>query len=131
MAYLPLIQGWIENKNLLNIPAVKLGERNQIRFSFDYTNPIPGGSVDQCITYHPVPNTVALDELSSFNFTGNYRHYIALPDLRVYSHAGFPFSRYADLSETLIYVNQSPSPEQLTTLLISLGNIGAQTGYPR
>ncbi|MGQ7158688.1 cellulose biosynthesis cyclic di-GMP-binding regulatory protein BcsB, partial [Escherichia coli] len=69
VAYLPLIQGWIENKNLLNIPAVKLGERNQIRFSFDYTNPIPGGSVDQCITYHPVPNTVALDELSSFNFT--------------------------------------------------------------
>ncbi|MEQ4923401.1 cellulose biosynthesis cyclic di-GMP-binding regulatory protein BcsB [Proteus hauseri] len=130
IAYLPLIQGWIEHKNLLNIPAVKLGERNKISFTFDYTNPIPAGSVEQCITYHPVPNAVAIDELSSFNFTGSYRHYIALPDLRVYSHAGFPFSRYADLSETLIFVNQQPSPEQLSTLLISTGNIGAQTGYP-
>ncbi|WP_311750629.1 cellulose biosynthesis cyclic di-GMP-binding regulatory protein BcsB [Proteus columbae] len=130
IAYLPLIQGWIEHKNLLNIPAVKLGERNQITFAFDYTNPIPGGSVDQCITYQPVPNAVAIDDLSSFNFTGDYRHYIALPDLRVYSHAGFPFSRYADLSETLVFVNQQPSPTQLSTLLISMGNIGAQTGYP-
>lgn len=130
IAYLPLIQGWIEHRNLLNIPAVKLGERNKVMFSFDYTNPIPGGSLDRCITYHPVPNAVAIDELSSFNFTGNYRHYIALPDLRVYSHAGFPFSRYADLSETLVFVNPTPSPEQLSTLLTSIGNIGAQTGYP-
>lgn len=130
IAYLPLIQGWIEYKNLLNIPAIKLGERNQVTFAFDYTNPIPGGSIDQCITYHPVPNSVAIDESSNFNFTGSYRHYIALPDLRVYSHSGFPFSRYADLSETVIFVNNQPSPTQLSTLLISTGNIGAQTGYP-
>ncbi|MCQ4010726.1 hypothetical protein FK521_30520, partial [Klebsiella pneumoniae] len=29
-----------------------------------------------------------------------YYHFIALPDLRVFANAGFPYSRMADLSDT-------------------------------
>ncbi|WP_204303525.1 cellulose biosynthesis cyclic di-GMP-binding regulatory protein BcsB, partial [Stenotrophomonas maltophilia] len=49
---------------------------------------------------------------------------------RAFANAGFPFSRLADLSQTLVLVNQKPQPAQVSALLNALGVIGAQTGYP-
>ncbi|MNO07349.1 Cyclic di-GMP-binding protein precursor [compost metagenome] len=53
-----------------------------------------------------------------------------MPDLRAFSNAGFPFSRLADLSQTLVLVNKQPQPAQVSALLNAMGNMGAQTGYP-
>ncbi|WP_217645471.1 cellulose biosynthesis cyclic di-GMP-binding regulatory protein BcsB [Oceanisphaera psychrotolerans] len=115
--------------NQLTIPALKLGTRNQLRFNFDYVNAVTGGTPDRCETYQPIPNRVVIDGDSTIDFSG-YRHFMAMPDLAAFANAGFPFSRLADLSQTLVLVDRNPAPAQLGALLNALGTIGAHTGYP-
>jgi cellulose synthase (UDP-forming) len=50
--------------------------------------------------------------------------------LRLFSKAGFPFTRMADLSETAVLLPLSPGPEVLSLYLDLMGYFGAQTGYP-
>ncbi|MBF7993859.1 cellulose biosynthesis cyclic di-GMP-binding regulatory protein BcsB [Rahnella laticis] len=129
LLHLSLLQGLLDGSKDLNIPALKLGAVNQMRFDFDYTSLLASGMEGRCETYTTVPNHVVIDDSSTIDFSG-YRHFMAMPDLRAFANAGFPFSRMADLSQTLLLVQPQPQPVQLTTLLDAMGNIGALTGYP-
>ncbi|PKH23912.1 cellulose biosynthesis cyclic di-GMP-binding regulatory protein BcsB [Enterobacterales bacterium CwR94] len=127
---IPLIQGLLDSGTQLTIPALQLGVVNELRFNFDYATTFIGGTADgRCETVTPVSNHVVVDGDSTVDFSG-YRHYIEMPSLRAFANAGFPFSRYADLSQTLALVNDKPPAAQVTTLLNTLGIVGAQTGYP-
>ncbi len=126
---LPVLQGLLDSKTEVSIPALKLGAVNQLRFDFQYMNPMPGGTIENCVTFQQVPNRVVIGDDSTVDFS-NYYHFIAMPDLRAFANAGFPFSRMADLSQTIIVMPPKPNPAQMTTLLDSLGAIGAQTGFP-
>ena len=53
---------------------------------------MPGGSVDNCITFQPVQNHVVIGDDSTIDFS-KYYHFIPMPDLRAFANAGFPFSR--------------------------------------
>src|SRR5476649_897789 len=129
LLHLSLLQGLLDDHKNLMIPALKLGAVNQMRFDFDYTSLLASGTEGRCETYTTVPNHVVIDDSSTIDFSG-YRHFMAMPDLRAFANAGFPFSRLADLSQTLVLVKPQPQAVQLTTLLDTLGNIGALTGYP-
>lgn len=124
---LPVLQGLLDGKSEMTIPALRLGAMNQLRFDFQYMNPMPGGSIDNCITFQPVSNHVVIGDDSTIDFS-KYYHFIAMPDLRVFANAGFPYSRMADLTDTLIVVPKTPTEGQVATLLSSVGGIGAQTG---
>ncbi|CNG27519.1 cellulose synthase regulator protein [Yersinia enterocolitica] len=126
---LPLLQGLQDSTKRLTIPALKLGATNQLRFDFDYSTLLASGAEGRCETYSTAPNHAVIDGNSTIDFSG-YRHFMEMPDLRAFANAGFPFSRLADLSETLVLVPPKPAPSQLTTLLNTVGNIGAQVGYP-
>lgn len=126
---LPVLQGLLDGKTEVSIPALQLGALNQLRFDFQYMNPMPGGTIENCITFQPVQNRVVIGDDSTIDFS-KYYHFIAMPDLRAFANAGFPFSRMADLSETLVVLPAQPNPAQLATLLDSMGGIGAQTGLP-
>ncbi|POW54690.1 cellulose biosynthesis cyclic di-GMP-binding regulatory protein BcsB, partial [Candidatus Pantoea alvi] len=127
---IPLIQGLQDNNRQLTIPALRLGVVNQLRFDFDYANTIISGTADgRCENVTPVSHHVVVDDSSSVDFSG-YRHYIEMPSLRAFAGAGFPFTRYADLAQTLVLVQPKPDAQQVGTMLNALGNIGAQTGYP-
>ena len=126
---LPVLQGLLDGKTEVTIPALKLGALNQLRFDFQYMNPMPGGTIENCITFQPVQNRVVIGDDSTIDFS-KYYHFIAMPDLRAFANAGFPFSRMADLSDTLVVLPAQPTTGQLTTLLDSMGGIGAQTGLP-
>ena len=102
---------------------------NQLRFDFEYMNPMPGGSVDNCITFQPVQNHVVIGDDSTIDFS-KYYHFIPMPDLRAFANAGFPFSRMADLSQTITVMPKTPNEAQMETLLNTVGFIGAQTGFP-
>ncbi|MEZ1648542.1 cellulose biosynthesis cyclic di-GMP-binding regulatory protein BcsB, partial [Enterobacter hormaechei] len=52
------------------------------------------------------------------------------PDLRAFANAGFPFSRMADLSESIVVMPKAPSEGQVTTLLDTMATVGGQTGLP-
>lgn len=126
---LPLLQGLQDSAKQLTIPALRLGATNQLRFDFDYSTLLASGAEGRCETYSTAPNHAVIDGNSTIDFSG-YRHFMEMPDLRAFANAGFPFSRMADLSETLVLVPPKPAPSQLTTLLNTVGNIGAQVGYP-
>lgn len=130
LLHIPLIQGMLDKSHELLIPALRLGVVNQLRFDFDYANITISGNADgRCETITPITHHVVVDDNSSIDFSG-YRHYIEMPSLRAWANAGFPFSRYADLAQTLVLMPPKPDAEQVSTLLNTLGNMGAQTGYP-
>lgn len=126
---LPVIQGLLDGKTDVAIPALQLGAINQLRFDFQYMNPLPGGTVDNCVTFQSVPNRVVIADDSTIDFS-NYYHFLAMPDLRAFANAGFPFSRMADLSESIVVMPKTPDQTQVSTLLEAMGTIGAQTGFP-
>ena len=127
---IPLMQGLQDNNRQLTIPALRLGVVNQLRFNFDYANTFIGGTADgRCETVTAVGHHVVIDDNSSIDFSG-YRHYIEMPSLGAYANAGFPYSRYADLAQTLVLVQPKPANGEVSTMLNALGAIGAQTGYP-
>ncbi|MGK3114028.1 cellulose biosynthesis cyclic di-GMP-binding regulatory protein BcsB [Candidatus Pantoea formicae] len=128
--HIPLLQGLQDSSRQLTIPALRLGVVNQLRFNFDYANTFIGGTADgRCETVTAVGHHVVIDDNSSIDFSG-YRHYIEMPSLNAYANAGFPYSRYADLAQTLVLVQPKPDNGEVSTMLDALGAIGAQTGYP-
>lgn len=125
----PIIEDWLSRLNRVAIPALKLGASNQLRFDFAYANRVGGASPDECRNVTTVPHQVAIDARSTIDFSG-FPHYLEMPALRTFANAGFPFSRLADLSQTLVVMPRDPSPTELGILFDTLGRIGAQTGYP-
>lgn len=130
LLHIPLIQGLRDGSTSLTIPALRLDVVNQLRFNFDYAVTFIGGTADgRCETVVPVNHHVTIDGASTIDFSG-YRHFIEMPSLRAFATAGFPFSRQADLADTLVLVNPQPQPEQVTAMLDALATISAQSGYP-
>lgn len=127
MLRLPIIQGLLDGKNQVSIPALRLGATNQLRFDFQYTNPMPGGTIENCVTFQPIKNNVVIGDDSTIDFS-NYYHFLTMPDLRAFANAGFPFSRMADLSDTLIVMPKEATKDQVSTLLDSIATIGGQVG---
>ncbi|MBV6272399.1 cellulose biosynthesis cyclic di-GMP-binding regulatory protein BcsB [Alcaligenaceae bacterium CGII-47] len=112
----------------LSIPALSPSIRNVIRFDFSYTG--SGGTPLGQVGTSLLPDTrAAIDDDSTLDFSG-FRHYIALPNLQVFANTGFPFSRMADLSETIVIMPKKATPASVGTMLDLMGNIGADTGYP-
>ncbi|AXC12945.1 Cellulose synthase catalytic subunit [UDP-forming] [Acidisarcina polymorpha] len=65
---------------------------------------------------------------NSFLDMGGAAHLAFLPDLLLFANAGFPFTRFADLSETAVLLPASPSVSEITLYLDLMGHFGAQTG---
>lgn len=127
---LPITQGLLDSDKSLSIPALKLGTVNELRFDFDYATVTTSSvSPERCETVAPIENHAVIDGNSTINFSG-YRHFMAMPDLRAFANAGFPFSRLADMSQSVALIGKAPHQEQVSALLNAVGNIGAQTGYP-
>jgi cellulose synthase (UDP-forming) len=53
-----------------------------------------------------------------------------LPDLHLFAVAGFPFTQFADLSQTVVVLPSTPSAEEVSVYLHLMSYFGAQTGYP-
>ena len=116
------------NQGLL-IPALKVGVTNQVRFDFSFATTVASSQRDKCQTVLPVDIRAALDENSVIDFSG-FRHYLAMPNLFAFTGSAFPFSRMADLSETVVVLPKDPNPTQTRLVLEVLSKMGAQIGYP-
>ncbi|PHI28027.1 cellulose biosynthesis cyclic di-GMP-binding regulatory protein BcsB [Budvicia aquatica] len=127
--HIPLIQGLLSSDDQVTIPAFQLGGNNKMRFDFDFVSNIGASTTGVCRTMIPVKHQAVIDEDSTIDFSG-YRHYLAMPALKTFAQSGFPFSRMADLSETLVVMPEHPSAGQLTLLFNVLGQTGASIGYP-
>jgi len=57
-------------------------------------------------------------------------HWAVLPNLELFSNAGFPFTRKADLADTVVVLPDTPTADEIEMYLTMMGHFGAQTGYP-
>lgn len=127
---LPLMDNERANTNQdLLIPALKVGVTNQIRFDFSFASTVASAQRDTCQTTLPVDVRAAIDESSVIDFSG-FRHYLAMPNLYTFTGSAFPFSRMADLSETIVVSPAQPSIKQTRLVLDVMGQMGARIGYP-
>lgn len=113
----------------LLIPALKIGDRNQLRFDFNFASVMGSAQRDHCQTTLPPNLQAAIEEDSTIDFSG-FHHYMGLPDLSAFGLSGFPFTRMADLSETVVVVPPRANEAQVGLLLNLVGGLGVQSGYP-
>ena len=57
-------------------------------------------------------------------------HWAAMPNLELFANAGFPFTRFADLAQTMVVMPPTPSEKEIGLYLTLIGYFGGQTGYP-
>jgi cellulose synthase operon protein B len=113
----------------LIVPSLKIGDRNRLRFDFNFASTVGSAQRDRCQTILPADTQAIIDEDSTIDLSG-YHHYINMPDLKAFARSGFPFSRMADMSESIVVVPKQTTPTLVSTLLESVASISARTGYP-
>ena len=113
----------------LSVPALKIGDRNNLKFNFSFATTASSSQRDRCQTSLPVDIQAVIDDQSTIDMSG-YHHYIAMPDLAAFARSGFPYSRMADLSETVVLLPPQPSAVQLSTYLEAVAGISARSGLP-
>ncbi|MGB8260770.1 MAG: cellulose biosynthesis cyclic di-GMP-binding regulatory protein BcsB, partial [Terracidiphilus sp.] len=113
-------------KRVVRVPVANLRPfGNTVLFSFDF---IPADlEAVQNGTGPALDGEIACD--SSLDLHGLAR-WAPMPNLELFSNAGFPFTRSADLSETTVVLPTAPSPAEIGLFLQLMGHFGAQTGYP-
>jgi hypothetical protein len=118
-------KGLMAERSDAQIPAYKLGARNQMQYAFTFTYHGEGVCRDT-----QVENARAMiDPDSTIDFSG-LPHYTELPNLGYFVQTGFPFSKYADLAQTTVVMPQQASAFDIETMLTLLGRLGESTGYP-
>ncbi|WP_206956395.1 cellulose biosynthesis cyclic di-GMP-binding regulatory protein BcsB [Trinickia acidisoli] len=123
---LPLLGGAdARTADLLDIPAFRVGSANQLQLKFDLDSQKTG--LCQGVAQNPVHADVDPDSTIDFS---HFVHYARMPNLAYFANSGFPFTRYADLSETAVVVPDQPAPQDLDALLTVLGHMGQWTGFP-
>ena len=119
-----LPDGQAQSQTSLKVPAFFPGD-NRLQVSFQIPQPDTG----KCSTVPPTAQHAVVNPESNIDLSG-YRHYITMPSLAVFGSSGFPFTRWADLSQTSVVLSAQPSMAEIETYLAALGRMGASTGYP-
>lgn len=109
----------------VHVPLDKLGSLASMQFQFGYRVP----PQEECRNSLLDSRRSAIDPESTIDLSG-IPHHIAMPDLAAFSTSGFPFTRMADLSETIAIVPAQSGPSEYGALLTLLGRAGRVTGYP-
>ena len=107
------------------LPGFAPGGRNQLDLAFTFGIPRASTCRD---TFVPNMRGV-IDADSTVDFSG-FPHYAAMPNLGLFANSGFPFTRYADLSQTVVVLPNRPSPQDVEVMLALMGHMGESTGYP-
>ncbi|CAB0150155.1 Cyclic di-GMP-binding protein [Pseudidiomarina piscicola] len=122
---IPILSGALgQEADNVTLPSFRLGAVNRMQFHFDM-----GTVSDQCSTPPLLNAQGVIDGNSTIDLRG-YDNYVALPDVQLFMKTGYPFTRWDDLSQTLVVVPEQLNSELYTTLLMTLAKLGGATGYP-
>ncbi len=98
---------------------------NTLLFNFDFIRGHRPGSLDSTTSH--LDGEILRN--SSLDIRG-VDHWVAMPNLELFSNAGFPFTQTADLSQTVVLLPAHPSPQEIALFLHLMSHCGTQTGYP-
>jgi len=125
----PLIPGQETARTLqagVPVPLVSLRPfSNSLSFAFSFQRP----RKQPCDDTAPINMQGAILSDSYLDLRG-YQHWAAMPNLEIFSNAGFPFTRFADLSQTTVVLPPVPNPQEIETFLTLMGHFGRHTGFP-
>ncbi|MFZ6692525.1 cellulose biosynthesis cyclic di-GMP-binding regulatory protein BcsB [Undibacterium sp. SXout20W] len=109
----------------IQVPLFKIGAENQLQFQFYYDYPKFG----ECRDVYLDNVRSAIDPDSTIDFSA-MPHYATYPNLAYIANAGFPFTKYADLSQSAVVMPDRPSNEEMQVFFNLMGRMGESTGYP-
>jgi len=112
-------------RQAVNLPLAMLESQAELQFKFNYPEPVRsecGGHVQD--NYRSSIDPKSTIDLSTLP------HHLAMPDLAAFRTAAFPYSRMADLSETVVILSKDIAPDEIKAFLSVLGKVGQSTGYP-
>ena len=125
----PLIPGQDASRKMeteVPVPVVNLRPfSNSLSFDFTFQLLKKGGCEDTT----PINMQGAILKDSYLDLRG-YPHYAPMPNLELFANAGFPFTRFADLSETTVVLPPTPTEQEIEIFLTLMGHFGRQTGFP-
>jgi cellulose synthase (UDP-forming) len=125
----PLVPGQEASKKMqtdVPVPVVNLRPfSNSLSFDFTFQLLKKGG----CNDTTPI-NMQAAILRDSYIDLRNYPHFAPMPNLELFSNAGFPFTRVADLAETTVVLPTTPSEQEIETFVTLMGHFSRQTGFP-
>ncbi|TDU30910.1 cellulose synthase subunit [Panacagrimonas perspica] len=107
------------------VPVYKFASDNELKWQYNFEIRKKGECQD-------VPDDNlrgSIDADSTIDLT-SLPHYTYLPDLKLFTDGAFPFSKYADLAQTVAVLPTRPSAAEVGTFLNVLGHIGDATGFP-
>ncbi len=126
---LPLIPGTDPArvvKTDVPVPVVNLRPfSNSLSFDFTFQLLKKGGCNDS--TPNNMQGAVTSDTYLDLK---GYPHYVGLPNLELFSNAGFPFTRFADMSQTTVVMPQAPTSQEIELFATLMGHFSRQTGMP-
>jgi len=108
------------------VPVVNLRPFSNT-LSFDYTFQL--ARKQNCDDTTPINLQGAILQDSYLDLRA-YPHWAPLPNLEIFSNAGFPFTRLADLSGTTVVLPPTPTEQEIETFITLMGHFGRQTGFP-
>jgi len=111
--------------NTISIPAFRVGSDNQLQLKFTMDSQKTG----VCAGVSSNPSSAAIDPDSTIDFSG-FAHYALMPNLAFFANSGFPFTTYADLSQTLVVIPNQPTTTDIESVLALMGEMGKWTGFP-
>lgn len=113
------------NRATVYVPEYKFSSDNTLQFQYYFERKKEGACKDVILDNL----RGSIDEDSTIDLTA-FPHYTALPDLTLFANGGFPFTKYADLSQTAVVLPEKLDTEEVEAFLTIMGQIGEATGYP-
>jgi len=112
----------VDTKELF-IPYYRVKSRNELAFAFRF----PVKDEPQCRDPKAPPIKAVVLPESTIDFTG-IPHYVRMPNLAHFASIGFPFTRRADLAETVVVLPEQAGPADMEAMLGIMARMGEATG---
>ena len=109
----------------METPAYALFGADQLQFYYDLRVLKQG----YCKSDIPDNVRVSIDSDSKLDLSRAH-HFARLPNLAFFASSGFPYTRMADQSETLVVMSAQPSAAEIESFLEMNGRFGDSTGFP-
>jgi cellulose synthase (UDP-forming) len=116
---------FVLNDQTVRMPPYYIFGQNQLQFYYDL-RPMKRGECQDVL-----PNNVqeSIDPDSTIDLS-NTERFTTLPNLAFFVNSGYPFTKYADLSQTAVVVPDQLTPADVQTYLTLMGMMGDSTGFP-
>ena len=115
----------VTKREVYYVPVYKFASDNEVKWQYNFEIRKKGECEDV-----PEDNLRgSIDADSTIDLT-RLPHYTYLPDLKLFTDGAFPFSKFADLAQTVAVMPTKPTAAEVSTFLNVMGHIGDATGFP-